>query len=85
MNKGKAKDPTIWGLEWYHKNHADGVRRHLVYEDCLPALFLSRKQARDYANNRFGYIKSRPDLRKEPHGWRFPKPVKVQVTYVAVE
>lgn len=31
------------------------------------------------------FIKTRPDLRKEPHGWRLPKAVRVKVTCEAVE
>lgn len=72
-----------WGLEWYSKNKLDGVTRHLIYEDCLPVLFHSRQEARSFCNENYGYIKTRKDLRKEPHGWRLPRPVKI--VYVKYE
>jgi hypothetical protein len=53
--------------------------RHLLNEDRLPCLFLTKAEATAYANERYGYIKTRPDLRAEPHGWRMPQPVRVAV------
>ena len=28
----------------------------------------------------YGYIKTRPNLRQYPYGWRLPKPIKVTIT-----
>lgn len=66
-----------WGLEWFSKNKLDGVTRHLIFDDCKPAFFGSRAEARVFMNLRYGYIKSRKDLRREPHGWRLPRPVRI--------
>jgi hypothetical protein len=33
-----------------------------------------------YAEEKWGYIKKRDDLRAEPHGWRMPRAVRVTVT-----
>ena len=66
-----------WGLEWYSKSKKFGVRRHLLYENYLPKMFYTRKEAVERANMEFGYIKIRKDLRAEPHGWRMPRPVKI--------
>jgi len=45
----------------------------------LPALFRTRRECRDYIKEKYGYIKNREDLREEPHGWRLPRPVKVEI------
>jgi len=57
----------------------DGVREHLLHENLLPILFKTRSKARQYASDKYGYIKTSPDLREEPHGWRMPIPVRVTV------
>ena len=70
---------NLWGLLWHSENNLDGITRHLIFDKRLPALFLTQADARHYAEREFGYIKRLPNLRKEPHGWRMPQPVKVQV------
>ena len=73
--------PVIrWGLRWRSKNRLDGEWTHLIFGgDRMPALFRTRAEARTYAEEVFGYIKQRPDLRKEPHGWTFPQPIRVSI------
>lgn len=51
------------------------MRKH-----CLPLLFRTRSTARAWIEEHYGYIARRPDLRKEPHGWRTPQAVRVIVT-----
>lgn len=68
-----------WGALWYSRSKRDGVTTHIMFEGCQPALFQTRREARVWINMKYGYIKSRPDLRIEPHGWRMPKAVKVRV------
>jgi len=46
---------------------------------AIPLLFRTRQQARDYNNKHNGYIRQRVDLQTEPHGWKIPKIVKVQM------
>ena len=69
---------SIWAGEWHSKNYLDECR-HLLYENCLPVLFRTRQECRDYINRGYGYIRDRKDLRDEPHGWRIPRAIKVNV------
>ena len=69
----------MWGLLWRSRNQLDGARQHLIYDVGLPLVFKTRCDARHYADKRFGYIRGRADLRAEPHGWLFPKPVRIEV------
>ena len=77
----------LWGVLWISENKLDGVTRHLVLSCCkpvlfttrAPVLFTTRAQARRYIEENYGYIRKRPDLRREPHGWKMPVPVKVTV------
>lgn len=73
----------LWGLKWYSANRLDGVTEYLIYHVTgVPAVFKTRREAREFATDTFGYIRTRTDLRREPHGWRMPRPVKVQVCEV---
>jgi len=69
-----------WGALWRSENNLDGIRKHLCSENGMPALFITRRQCRDWIKLKYGYIKERDDLREEPHGWRMPLPVKVTIT-----
>jgi hypothetical protein len=73
---------TLWAGQWRSKNSLDGKIEHVLYENCLPVLFRTRKDARDYIQTKYGYIKTRTDLREEPFGWRMPKVVKVEIKEV---
>lgn len=68
-----------WGLLSDKTDQLDGRTVHLIFDNCLPVLFRTRREARAYATKRFGYIKTRPDLRREPHCDRMPKAVRVRV------
>ncbi len=70
---------NLWAAEWHSKNNLDGEKRHILYESLLPALFRTRRECRTYIKDRYGYIAERPDLRSEPHGWRIPQAVKVEI------
>lgn len=76
----RKKSLVRWALKWHSKNKADGINEHIIFDNCLPKFFLRRKVARMYANEKYGYIKTRKDLREEPHGWRFPRTIKVRIT-----
>lgn len=62
-----------WGLLTPWKPH------QVLWENGYPLVFGTRKRARIWAEERYGYIKDRADLRTEPHNWRMPRPVMVQV------
>ena len=70
---------TIWAAQWHSCSRLDGDKKHLLCEDCLPMLFKTRREARDYIKKTHGYIATRPDLQAEPHGWRMPQAIKVIV------
>jgi len=70
---------NIWAAEWHSKNRLDGERRHIIYDNCLPALFRTRRECREFIKDTYGYIAERPDLQIEPHGWRVPHAIKVKI------
>ena len=74
---------NLWAGEWHSKNNLDGERRHILYENLLPALFRTRHECRAYIKDKYGYIAGRRDLRDEPHGWRMPQAVKVKLLTLA--
>ena len=69
-----------WGALWYSKNILDGITKHIIYENCLPALFRTKKEAMQFIKQKYGYIATRKDLREEPHGWRMPKPIRIKIS-----
>ena len=69
-----------WGVEWHSINLLDGETRELMWDDTRLLLFLTRREAREWSKQHYGYIKHRPDLRREPHGWRLPRAVRVEVS-----
>lgn len=71
---------TLWAGLWRSECKLDGRREHILYENCLPALFRTRQKCRDYIKERYGYIEERSDLQEEPHGWMMPIPIKVKVS-----
>ena len=71
---------NLWGVLWRSENKLDGKREYIMNGDrCVPVLFRTKKEANKLIQKRYGHIKDRPDLRKEPHGWKMPIPVKVKV------
>lgn len=75
----KHRHGTYWAVQWRSDNALDGRSRHIIWADGPQAmrLFRTRRECRAYIEQRFGYIRTRPDLRAEPHGWRMPIPVLV--------
>ena len=70
---------TLWGLLWRSRNRLDGSRENLMCENGMPLLFSIRAEARAWANYKYAYLRNRPDLRREPHGWKMPKAVRVVI------
>ena len=73
------KRTNKWAIKWRSKNRLNGKREHFIFRDCQPKLFRTRWQARDFIKAEYGYIKDRPDLKAEPHGWKMPIAVKVEI------
>jgi len=67
----------MYGVLWRSKNQLDGESEHLMYEDGLPLLFVTKKKAMEWVRHNYGYIAKRKDLCAEPHGWRMPQAVRV--------
>jgi hypothetical protein len=68
-----------WGALWRQYNSLDGYRSHIIHRELMPVLFITRREARAWIAKEYGYLKTRPDLREEPHGWKMPIPVQVEV------
>ena len=74
-----------WGIEWHSVNRLDGQQRHVMWEGPgRPFFFSTRRNARAFLKAKWGYIKERPDLQAEPHGWRIPQAVRIEVQAHAV-
>lgn len=71
---------VVWGALWRSRSSLDGPCSHIINVACLPVLFRTRQEAKDFIDKNYGYIKIRRDLREEPHGWRIPVPVRVTVS-----
>lgn len=61
---------TRWSVKWH-----PGIMWH----NCQPLLFFTRREARAFIQEHYGYIKTREDLRRPPHNWRLPTAVRVTV------
>lgn len=73
---------AAWAVMWRSQNRMDGFRAWLLGtpdHPCRALLFDTRAAARDFIKEKYGYIRTRPDLRTEPHGWKIPVPVKVKI------
>lgn len=80
MTLNRQQAWRMWAVKWRSKNRLDGESSYLIRDPIgIVKLFVTRREARAYAELKFGYIKLRPDLRAEPHGWRFPTTVIVEV------
>lgn len=69
-----------WAIQWRSDSRLDGKVSHIMWDGVYPYLFRTRREARALIQEKWGYIKRRPDLRREPHGWKMPRPVRVTVT-----
>lgn len=79
------KTYEAWGVLMGSDNRLDGKREYLAgnLANIPPVnLFNTRDGARDFIKRRYGYIAKRPDLRAEPHGWKIPKAVRVEIRVV---
>lgn len=73
-----------WAVGWRHVNQIDGDQRYLMWDHELGQpfhydLFRTRRECRAYIERHHGYLRTRPDLRAEPFGWRMPQAVRVTV------
>lgn len=76
-----------WALLRSSDNQLDGARSWFDGEangTTRTRLFPTRDAARRYRDEHLAYIRTRPDLRQEPHGWRPAAVVRVRVTVETV-
>jgi hypothetical protein len=81
-----------WAIESRSDNWLDGLTSHLVRDWMTHTdgirnqvkLFDTRQLARTWNEKVNGYIRYRPDLLNEPHGWKMPRVVRVEVTIKVV-
>ncbi len=84
---------AAWGIKWRSVNKLDGDRSGLrgrhQYDvpdphPCLAGystmVFSTKKEARAFIKEHWGYLAKRSDLKREPHCWRMPWPVRVEVS-----
>ena len=74
----KADTVIRWGALWRDKES-----EHFLFENRIPMLFRTRREARAYIDERYGYIRQRKDLRQAPHFWRIPIALMVRVEIAA--
>ena len=68
------------GVEWHSVNRLDGDTRYLMWDfPGRPLFFQTRREARIYIRDHYADIRERAYLRAEPHGWKMPQPVRVEV------
>ena len=68
---------TVWALKWISDSKLDGHIERFMGKPMGWKVFRTRAEARAYRDETYGYIKNRPDLKAEPHGWKLPRVVKV--------
>lgn len=69
-----------WAIKWRSSNRLDGDSQHIMCGHAgLPIVFRTKREAQTYIRRQYGYIARRPDLKAEPHGWKMPIPVRVEI------
>lgn len=79
-----------WAVKW--RSGPNNIDQR-VWEHFCPrtagelgsCVFKSRKAAKAWAKEQFGYITARRDLRRYPHDWRLPIVVRVSLTIQEIE
>ena len=77
----RPTQPCRWAVLW-HSDAFDGCSRYFLWNGTQPWLFRTRREARTHIREKFGYIRERPDLRGQPHGWHVPQAVRVEVALI---
>jgi hypothetical protein len=75
----KTRIPIRWAVQWRSENRLDGKCERFMWNGVVPYLFRTRREALAFVREKYGDIATRADLRAEPHGWRMPRPVRVEV------
>lgn len=72
----------LWGIMWRCRSRLEGLHEHLLWDSSIgvPYVFRTKRAAQERIRKAYGYLRNRPDLRREPHCWRMPRAVRVLVT-----
>ena len=75
----KIKPWTRWGvISRFSAKSPDGAREHITGDySYMPAMFGTRKEAREYIEIRYGRYRTRPYLLAT--GWRMPVARKLRI------
>lgn len=65
-----------WAVKWGSFGDDNG---HWIADGCNYHLFRTKKDAKEFIREHYGYIAKRKDLRCNPHNWRMPKVIRVKV------
>lgn len=72
-----------WGILHRKENKLDGKKSWLRCDrTCMPEMFQTREEAREFISVNLKSTYSRPELKIEPHGWKMPIPVKIEIIVV---
>ncbi len=75
-----------WALKWRSENRLDGKYEYIMWQWWTGGgLYKTRQEARAALKKEWGYLQNRPDLQREPHGWKMPKVVKVKMSAIEVK
>lgn len=78
-----------WAILWPIRNRLDGYQEVLMGDSRtgMTWLFRTREEARQHhlLKTFNSSLRNRADLRREPHGWRARRVVKIQITVEVVE
>ena len=73
-------DLRAWAVEGRASSKAGGERQFPTWDQHDRfRVFETRRDCRAYIEERWGYLRERPDLRAGPFGWRMPRAVRVTV------
>lgn len=74
----------LWGIIRITKGGIDGDTERLMYSNYRDGwlIFRTKRECKEYIDEHWSYMKTRRDLRVYPHGWRLPKPVKIEIKRV---
>jgi len=75
-----------WALLWVQGTSAMGDETCSLIgwpDTGMTRFYRTRREAREMREERYGYIRERPDLRAAPHHWRMPRVVKCTITIEA--
>lgn len=84
MMPGKFGSYEYWAIRHVSYNRLDGYHEYLEGDPDTQThlrLFQSRSGAREYISQKHGYMRTRPDLKREPFGWKVPVAVKVTLEF----